>query len=69
MQIDLKMKLNFLLLNFILIFIFEKCEPETIHPAPFFKALAKNLFPSLFLPLIATNKLSFFIVLVSIEIP
>ena len=43
--------------------------PETIHPAPFFKALATNLFPSLFLPLIATNKLSFFIVLVSIEIP
>ena len=42
---------------------------EITHPAPFFSASLTYLFPSLFFPFIAKNKLSFFIVLVSIESP
>ena len=42
---------------------------ERAQPAPFLSALYINLFPSFFLPLIAKNKLSFLINLVSIEIP
>ena len=37
--------------------------------APFRIASAKNLWPSVFLPFIAKNKLFFFIVLVLIETP
>ena len=40
-----------------------------MHPAPFCIALEMKLFPSLFFPFIVKNKLSFLIVLVSIESP
>ena len=44
-------------------------EEVTTHPAPFFIASATNLLPSFFFPVIAKNKFSFLIDLVSIERP
>ena len=51
------------LLSFFKIFV------EITQPALFLIASLINLFPLFFFPLIAQNKLSFFIVLVSIERP
>ena len=61
-----KNKIVFLTLIIFLFFLFII---ETTHPAPFFSASLMNLFPSLYFPLIARNKFSFLIVLVSIESP
>ena len=47
------------LVIFLLFFLSE----ETTHLAPLLKASLINLFPSLFFPLIAKNKLSFFMLL------
>ena len=44
-------------------------EEVTTHPAPFFRASATYLLPSFFFPVIAKNKFSFLIDLVSIERP
>ena len=53
----------------IFLFFLIAVEEETTQPAPFFKALFINVFPSFFFPFIAKNRLSFCIVLVSIESP
>ena len=63
-----KNELEFLTFIIFLLFFFETLE-EIIHPAPFLNATFINLFPSVFFPLIAKNKLPLLIVLVSIEKP
>ena len=57
------------LLSIIFLSFFLFLDEETTPPAPFLIAFLINLLPSYFFPFSAKNKLSFLIVLVSIERP